>query len=126
MSKMISFGLRGFQVDLSPHLPQVFLLIPAFQFFWTLLIIALVGNMIANATGGNPSIVNYCMFVAVFSMLSLVYLVASTLNESFAIMSFGPLLVDGLNALFFFIGGVALAAYLGVHSCGNGVGLPLT
>jgi len=80
---------------------------------------ALVGNMIADAIAGNPSIVNYCMFVAVFSMISLIYLIAATVNEGFVIMPILPLIVDALNTLFFLIGGIALAAYLGVHSCGN-------
>lgn len=80
---------------------------------------ALVGNMISDAVVGNPSIVNYCMFVAVFSMLSLFYLIAATVNEGFVIMPILPLIVDALNTLFFLIGGIALASYLGVHSCGD-------
>lgn len=78
---------------------------------------ALVGNMIATAIGGNPSIVNYCMFVAVFSMLSVVYQIAALHSESFVIMSFIPIVVDALNTLFFLAGGIALAAYLQVYSC---------
>jgi len=80
---------------------------------------ALVGNMIATAFAGNPSIVNYDMFVAVFGMLSLFYLIPATFNEGF---QFHPALMVGLdvlNTLFFLIGGIATAAYLGVHSCGN-------
>jgi len=91
----------------------------ALQFLWTLLIISLVGNMIADATAGNPSIVNYTMFVAVFSLLSLFYLIAASVNEGFAIIPILPTIIDGLNTLFFFVGAIALAAYLGVHSCGN-------
>lgn len=82
---------------------------------------ALVGNMIATAFAGNPSIVNYDMFVAVFAMLSLLYLIPATVKPDF---SFHPMLMvglDALNALFFVIGGIATAAYLGVHSCGNSV-----
>ncbi|KAI9806734.1 MAG: hypothetical protein M1825_006191 [Sarcosagium campestre] len=89
------------------------------EFFWTLLIIALVGNIIHDATAGNPSSINYIMFVAVISMLSLFYLIAATAKESFAVHPALPLGLDVLNALFFFIGGVVLAARLGVHSCGN-------
>ncbi|TID17561.1 Lipoyl synthase [Venturia nashicola] len=91
----------------------------ALQFLWTLLIMALIGNMIATAFAGNHSIVNYDMFVAVFSMLSLLYLIPATIKPNFA---FHPMLMvglDALNALFFLIGGIATAAYLGVHSCGN-------
>jgi len=101
MSRVVSIALRGL------------------AFFWTLLIMALVGNMIATAYSGNPSIINYTMFVAVFSMLSLFYLIPATLKPDF---SFHPLLMvilDLLNTLFFFCAAVALAAYLGVHSCGN-------
>ncbi|KAG9515236.1 hypothetical protein E4T50_12510 [Aureobasidium sp. EXF-12298] len=91
----------------------------AFQFIWALLIMSLVGNMIATAYSGNPSIVNYDMFVSVFAMLSLFYLIPASIKESFMIH---PLLVVGLdvlNAIFYFCGGVAMASYLGVHSCGN-------
>ncbi|KAL2046698.1 hypothetical protein ABVK25_011612 [Lepraria finkii] len=89
------------------------------QFLWTLLILALVGNMIAEAVGGNPSIVNYVMFVAVFGMLSLFYLIAATIVEAFAISAWFVVAADALNTLFFLIGGIVLAADLGVHSCGN-------
>ena len=82
---------------------------------------ALVGNMIADANGGNPSIVNYVMFVSVFGMLSLFYLIAGTINENFAISPIFMIAADALNTLFFLVGGIALAAYLKVHSCGNQV-----
>ena len=91
------------------------------QFFWTLLIMALTGNMIHDATSGNPSIVNYTMFVAVISMLSLIYLFLVAINEGFTIHPVLPVAVDLFNTLFFFCGAVALAAKLGVHSCGNQV-----
>ena len=87
---------------------------------------ALVGNMIANAIGGNPSIVNYVMFVSVFGMLSLFYLILGTINETFAISPFFMLAADALNTIFFFVGGVALAAYLDVHSCHNRVSMRRT
>lgn len=86
---------------------------------------ALVGNMIHEAFAGNPSIVNYTMFVAVFSMLSLFYLFAATANEGFAIHPMLMLGLDLINTLLFLIGGIALAAQLRVHSCGNDVsGVP--
>lgn len=82
---------------------------------------ALVGNIIATAFSGNPSIINYDMFVAVFAMLSLFYLIAVSFNEGFSGHPALPLVLDILNALFFFCGAVATAAKLGVHSCGNTV-----
>ncbi len=82
---------------------------------------ALVGNMIAEAYSGNPSIINYTMFVAVFGMLSLIYLIAATIREGLAGHPMAMVGVDALNTLFFFCAAVALAAYLKVHSCGNTV-----
>lgn len=83
---------------------------------------ALIGNMIADARhGNNPSIVNYAMFCAVFAMLSLFYLIPATLKDTLAVSPLFPLIVDLLNALFWFCGAVALAAKLGVHSCSNHV-----
>ncbi|MCJ1371209.1 hypothetical protein MMC20_002424 [Loxospora ochrophaea] len=79
---------------------------------------ALVGNMIFDAVAGDPSIVNYAMFVAVFSMLSLFYLVAATVKD-LTIIPWLPLVVDALNMIFFLVGGIALAADLKVHSCSN-------
>lgn len=81
---------------------------------------SLIGNMIANASGGSPSVVNYSMFVAVFSMLSLFYLIPATIREGFAI-SIIMLGLDLANTLFFFCGAIALAAELNVHSCSNQV-----
>jgi len=101
MAKVLHLGLR------------------ALQFFWTFLILALTGNMISNAIGGNPSIVNYVMFVAVFSILSLIYLIAMTVNEGFIIIPWLPLAVDALNTFFFLIGGIALAAEMHVGNCGD-------
>ena len=82
---------------------------------------ALTGNMIATASGGNPSIVNYIIFVSVFGMLSLFYLIVATIKEDFAIAPVFMVVADALNVLFFLVGGIALAAYLGVHSCANHV-----
>jgi hypothetical protein len=91
------------------------------QFLWTLLIMALVGNMIHDALGGNPSIVNYDMFAAVFSMLSLFYLVPVAIKEEFAFHPLIAIVLDFFNTLFFLCGAIAMAGYLGVHSCGNQV-----
>ncbi|KAI9847256.1 MAG: hypothetical protein M1838_000951 [Thelocarpon superellum] len=91
----------------------------ALQFLWTLLILALVGSIIHDASGGNPSLINYDMFVAVFSMLSLIYLVAAGVRESLAIHPFLVMVVDLLNTFFFFCAAVAMAAELKVHSCFN-------
>ncbi|KAF7712163.1 Uncharacterized protein PECH_001006 [Penicillium ucsense] len=89
------------------------------QFIWTLLIMALVGNMIDTAIAGNPSVVNYTMFVAAFSMLSLFYLFPASFNPDWAISPIIMIVVDALNMIFFFCAAVALPSYLHVHSCTN-------
>lgn len=91
------------------------------KFLMALLVMALTGDMIHRANNGNPSIVNYVMFCAVFAMLSLLYLIPSAIKESLTITPILPVALDVLNALFWFCGAVALAAKLGVHSCGNDV-----
>lgn len=91
----------------------------ALEFFWTLLVMCLIGNVIAMAGHGTSSVVNWQMFVVSFSILSLIYLVAAAFNEGFSGHPLIPVAVDTLNTLFFFCGAVALAAKLGAHSCSN-------
>lgn len=121
VSKVIDLGLRGLQVhQISYSKAPGDSLLTDLQFLWTFLIMALVGNMIHDAYAGNPSIINYDMFVAVFAMLSLFFLIASAFM---GLMSDTPvpLALDVLNTLFFFCGAVAMAAELGAHSCNNDV-----
>lgn len=84
---------------------------------------ALVGNMIATSFAGNPSVINYDMFVSVFAMLSLFYLIAICFKEQFTIHKFVPATLDLLNVLFWFCAAVAMAAELGAHSCSSSVSL---
>ena len=80
---------------------------------------ALVGNMIADAFAGNPSLVNYDMFVAVFGMLSLFYLIPASIKEEIRGHPIIMVAHDVLNTIFFFCAAVAMAAELKVHSCSN-------
>ncbi|KAA8641905.1 MARVEL domain-containing protein [Aspergillus tanneri] len=80
---------------------------------------ALIGNMIAQAFAGNPATVNYAMFVSAFSMFTLFYLVPASFNEDWAIHPIFMIILDILNAIFFFTSGIALAAKLESHSCSN-------
>lgn len=124
VSKAINLAMRGFEVCFS-YLSRLYRTgsnIVA-QFFWALLIMALVGNMIATSYAGNPSIINYDMFLAVFAMLSLLYLIPATIKEGFQGHPLLMVALDALNAIFFFCGAVAMAAYLRVHSCSNSVSL---
>lgn len=82
---------------------------------------ALVGNMIADAFGGNPSTVNYAIFTSAFSMLSLFYLIPASMSASWVIHPILMVVVDALNTIFFFCGGIAMAAQLHAHSCSNQV-----
>jgi len=88
------------------------------QFLWTLLTTALIGNVIADAFSGNPSAVNYAIFVSVFSWIVIIYGGLAAVMESLAI-PIALLALDLLATIFTFIAGVVLAADLGVHSCGN-------
>jgi hypothetical protein len=98
MAKFAQLGLRGS------------------QFIWTLLITALIGNVIAEAFAGNQSSINYAIFVAVFSwIVLLVGIVAAFMDMENIIL----IALDALAVVFTFIAGVVLAAKLGVHSCGN-------
>jgi hypothetical protein len=101
-------------------IPQLFL--RGSQFLWTLLITALIGNVIAEAFAGNPSSINYAMFAAAFSWVVLLYGLAAAFVEGLAI-TIVLAVMDVLAVLFTFIAGVVLAAKLHVHSCNNRVSL---
>ncbi|KAF2675087.1 putative non-classical export protein Nce102 [Microthyrium microscopicum] len=100
VSRPLALGLRGF------------------QFFCMLIVLALTANQVAM--GGTPAIINYDLFTAIFAMLSLIYLTAATLNESFIFHRAIMLGLDAFNLLFIFCAAVATAAILGSHSCSNG------
>ncbi|PYI20687.1 hypothetical protein BO86DRAFT_389299 [Aspergillus japonicus CBS 114.51] len=89
------------------------------EFLWTLLVMALIGNMIAEAFAGNPATVNYAMFVSAFSMFTLFYTIPATLNPDWAVHPIFLIVIDTLNAIFFLTAGIALAAKLECHSCSN-------
>lgn len=82
---------------------------------------ALVGNMIADAFSGNPATVNYALYAGVFSMFTLFYLIPASYNIDWAIHPIIMIVLDALNAIFFFTAGIALAAKLHAHSCNNKV-----
>lgn len=88
------------------------------EFLWTLLITALIGNVIDDAFSGNASSINYAMFVAVFSWIVLLFglgaFFVNALNIPIVLVA-----LDALAALFTFIAAVVLSAKLGVHSCHN-------
>jgi len=89
------------------------------QLLFVVIIMSLIGNVIAMAFAGNPSLINYDMFVAAFALLSLIYLGLVAWKEAFTGHPILPVVLDVLNVLFLFIAAVATAAELHVHSCSN-------
>ncbi|KIX01059.1 uncharacterized protein Z518_10125 [Rhinocladiella mackenziei CBS 650.93] len=98
---------------------KVNLILRGLEFIFTLIVMALVGNIIATAFAGNPASINFDMFVVTFGMLSLFYLIAVAFNDSFAGHPIIPIALDLLNTIFYFCAAVNMAAQLGVHSCDN-------
>lgn len=82
---------------------------------------ALVGNMIDEAFAGNPSTVNYAIFVSAFSMFTLFYLVPASFNLDWALHPIIMITIDALNCIFFFCAAIDMAAKLTGNSCGNSV-----
>ncbi|KUJ18167.1 putative Non-classical export protein 2 [Mollisia scopiformis] len=97
--------------------PQIAL--RGWEFLWTLITMALIGNVIATAFAGNPSSINYAIFVTVWDMLVVLFGIGAAFMD---ISAAGIILAVGdiIAALLTFIAGVVLAAKLGVHSCSNG------
>ncbi|KAK6530793.1 hypothetical protein TWF281_007630 [Arthrobotrys megalospora] len=88
------------------------------QFLLTVITLALSGALVAQqAIGGSPSQVNFALFTSIWSLLSGFYTLYTVFTDSGnAQILLG---VDASNTLFTFASGTALAAGLGVHSCGN-------
>ncbi|KAJ5212118.1 uncharacterized protein N7498_003764 [Penicillium cinerascens] len=101
-------GLRGVQLGLR-----------AWEFVWTVIVMALIGNMLASAFAGNPAAVNYAMYTVAFSMFTLFYLVPASWNLDWAIHPIFMITLDVLNCIFFFCAAIALASKLTCHSCTN-------
>lgn len=88
---------------------------------WTLLITALIGNVIASNINGASSAtkaINYTMFTAAWSWAACLWGLGAALFAFLAI----PLVtitLDMLAVLFTFVAGVLLAAKLGTPDCSN-------
>ena len=98
------------------ELPQI--IIRSLQFLWTLIITALIGNVIATNNDGHMAAINFTMFVAVLSWLSLLYGIVAAVVESIS-MPIALMALDGLTALFTLIDGIVLAALLSAVKCGD-------
>lgn len=120
-TRAAQLGLRAWQVRLSQaHPPRT----PAnqhYQLVFSILIMALIGNMLDNAFSGNPGTVNYAMYTAAFSLFTLFYLVPASINIDWSGHPIIMIVVDTLNAIFFLASGIALAAKLQCRDCSNSV-----
>ncbi|KAL7936647.1 putative non-classical export protein Nce102 [Trichoderma chlorosporum] len=85
---------------------------------WTLLITALIGNVIASNVDGHMKTINFTMFVAALSWVALLYGLFAVFVVSLAI-PLALLILDGLATLFTFIDAIVLAAVLRAPNCGN-------
>jgi uncharacterized membrane protein len=77
-----------------------------------------MGNNIARSTNGTHSIVNYSLFVGIWWLFTLLYFLPTSFIDKFSI-PIVDIAMDALSVLFGFCAAVAMAAYLGAHSCSN-------
>ncbi|KAL5611941.1 hypothetical protein BROUX41_000492 [Berkeleyomyces rouxiae] len=80
----------------------------------TVLILAMIVSRFYNTQTdfSAPSQVNFLIFVPLFSFISLVYLVVIPKIAPRASHPFAAFVVEGLNALFYFSGFIALAVFI--------------
>lgn len=93
----------------------------AVALLWTLIITALIGNVIASNVNGSSSAtkaINYTMFTAAWAWVAGLYGLAAAFFAALAI----PMVLfalDVLAVLFTLVAGILLAAKLGTPNCGN-------
>ncbi|KAK2612341.1 hypothetical protein QQS21_001605 [Conoideocrella luteorostrata] len=96
-------------------------IIRATALLWTLLITALIGNVIAsnvNASSSAMAAINFTMFVAALSWVVSLYGLASAVITSLG-RAIIMLPMDILAVLFTFIDAIVLSAKLRAPNCGN-------
>jgi hypothetical protein len=99
-------------------------LIRGFQLFCTLIVTALIGNVIASnvsAAGSATAAINFSMFVAVICWLAAIYGLVCTLTGVMSSVA-KPIIIlslDGVATLFTFIDAVVLAAKLKAVNCAD-------
>ena len=103
MSNILQLGLRGLAL------------------LWTLLITALIGNVIAlniNGASSANAAINFAMFTAAWAWIALLVGIAAVFI-SFLASPYVMLPLDILAVLFTFIAAVVLSAKLRATNCGN-------
>lgn len=93
----------------------------AVALLWTLLITALIGNVIASnvdAAGSAMAAINFTMFVAVLSWLVCIYALAASFVSALG-LPIVLLALDAAAVLFTFIDAIVLSAKLRAVNCAN-------
>ncbi|POS82941.1 hypothetical protein EPUL_004538 [Erysiphe pulchra] len=88
------------------------------QLLWTFLCTALFSSVIAGAFAGNPSIINFAIFVCVLSWLACIGGMIGAFDEKY-LLPMIVLVLDTTTTFLSLITSIVLAAKLSVHSCGD-------
>ncbi|QKX62923.1 uncharacterized protein TRUGW13939_10091 [Talaromyces rugulosus] len=100
MPKIVGLALRGL------------------EFVFTVILLGLVGAL-ENNSSDNPESVHFSMFTAAFSIVFLFYLIPATWSEGLSGHPIILIVIDALNAVFFFCAAITLSARTRGHSCGD-------
>lgn len=90
------------------------------QLLWTFLCTALFSSVIAGAFAGNPSIINFAIFVCVLSWITCIGGMIGAFDEKYLVPMI-VLVLDTTTTILSLITGIVLAAKLTAHSCGDTV-----
>lgn len=88
------------------------------QLLWTFLCTALFSSVIAGAFAGNPSIINFAIFVCVLSWITCIGGMIGAFDEKYLVPMI-VLVLDTTTTILSLITGIVLAAKLTAHSCGD-------
>lgn len=97
------------------------LILRGLELLWTLLLTAIIGNVIAlniDAVGSATAAVNLSMFVAIISWIAVIYGLTAFFVSSLA-RPVAMIFCDGMVVLFGFIAAIVLAAKLRVINCSS-------
>lgn len=97
------------------------LVLRGLQFLWCLLLVALLGNVIANEINASSSAnaaINFSMFVAILAWIATIYGLLTVFIPAVQVY-IAQLVLDGLATLFVFIDAIVLAAKIRAVNCSN-------
>ncbi|RMJ22010.1 Non-classical export protein [Aspergillus sp. HF37] len=87
------------------------------ELIFSVIVMALSGNMISMYIDGSPPSVNYAMFASAFSIFTLIYLFPASVNTNLSGHPIVMVVVDTLNAIWFLTSGIVLASRIKVFDC---------